>query len=110
VAADLVRAGAWKEDYTPNTNFYTILYYHQVLRDAFPGLEPGDIPVESILAALETEGSPVRDAALWTPEAAVAAAAAAADACEPGAPDLGVPVWYAGVEDGMEVRIWFEAE
>jgi hypothetical protein len=101
-ASDLARLASQSTPFTPNVNDATAAFLRRVLRDAFPARPLGRIPIKVIVAALHTEGSAVRDAALWTP-----AVAAAASAFAPGAVGLGVAEGSAGVYRAIRARLSF---
>jgi hypothetical protein len=101
-AYDLARLASQSTPFTPNVNDATAAFLRRVLRDAFPARPLGRIPAKDIVAALRTDGSTVRDAALWTP-----AVAAAASAFAPGGVGLGVAERSAGVYRAIRVKLRF---
>jgi hypothetical protein len=101
-AYDLARLASRTTPFTPNVNDATAAFLRRVLRDAFPARPLGRINVQAIVAALRTEGSAVRDAALWTP-----AVAAAASAFAPGAVGLGVAERSTGASRSIRVQLKF---
>jgi hypothetical protein len=101
-ASDLARLASRTTPFTPNVNDATAAFLRRVLRDAFPARPLGRIDVQAIVAALKSEGSAVRDAALWTP-----AVAAAASAFAPGGVGLGVAERSAGVHRAIRVQLNF---